>query len=81
MLEISDRATLDVELNAVAILPWLGRDGCDVAREIDLSDAAQHFAQRGNLLLHLDGVIQMLILTAAAELKIGARRRHARCGR
>ena len=80
MLEISDGPTVNVELDAVAVLEWLGCDRGDLVRKVDFPDAAQYFTERGNLLLHFERVFQMLIMTAAAALKIGAGRGNARRG-
>src|SRR5260370_19466405 len=80
VLEITDLTVIEMQLSAVPILPRLSGDCADVARELDLAHTAQHLAQDGPLLLHLEVVIHVLILAAAASPEIRARRGHARSG-
>src|SRR5260370_7466719 len=61
-LEVTDLTLFDVELSAIAISPRLAGDGWDVAIELDLAGAAQHFAQDGALGLHLEFVGGVLVL-------------------
>src|ERR1700693_2484995 len=74
MFEIANRSVLDVELHSVAITPRFTRDRFDFVIEFDLAHALQRFAQDRPFLFHLKSVIRVLVMTASAALKIGARR-------
>ena len=72
LCEVPDLSILDMKLDAVAIVPRFARDYADLARELDLANAAQYLAQDVALLFQLERIIDVLILAAAAALEIGA---------
>jgi len=76
--KIPDLAALEVKLRAVAILPRLGGDDADIAREFNFTHALQRLAQDLALLLQLGSVIDVLILAPAAALEIRASGRNSR---
>ncbi len=76
-LEITYRPVVNVQLHAIPISPWLGRNRFDIAFVLDLADAAKDFQENRALLFNLKIIIGVLVLASAAAVKIRARGRDA----
>jgi hypothetical protein len=68
---------LQMQLDAVAVTPWLGRDGFDVVRRGGLGQALQSLHQDGALGRELIFVGRVLVMAAAAAAECIAAGVHA----
>ncbi|MCL4401198.1 MAG: hypothetical protein M1436_00840 [Acidobacteria bacterium] len=75
--EIADGVAAQMKLAAVAIVPWLSRDGLDIRRRFEFADAPQYVIENGAFQAQLQFVGSVLVVAAAAAREVGAGGRHA----
>ena len=72
--EVTNPAAVNVQLDAVPVMPGLGGHDVDLWIELDLSHAPQHFAEDRPLLFQLEIIGNMLVLATAALIEVRAGR-------